>query len=293
MAPPIRMLAIDIDGTLLPTAATRVTERTRRALLEAESAGQELVIATGRRQAYAMPLLSPIGLAPATVLITSNGTVTRTMAGDPIDRFLLPVETARALCPVLRPFGTTVFTFDREGPGEMVLESLQALHERIAVWVESNRPWISEVRPLERAFDAGDAPIQGMVCGGLEEMRRAEEHLRQSPVASDIEIRRTEYPARNLAIGDILPPGCSKGAARRGLAAKQGIPRESILAIGDNWNDLEMLESAGRPVVMKNGAPELVDLARQRGWEIAPGNDDDGVAQILESVLPGAGVSEW
>lgn len=285
MPAPIRMLAIDIDGTLLPSAGTRVSERTCRVLREAESAGLEIVIATGRRQAYATPLLSPIGLHPATLLITSNGTVTRTMAGESIDRFFLPVETARELCPTLRPFGTTVFTFDREGPGELVLESLKALHERIALWVEANRPWIREVRPLEHAFDDGEAPVQGMVCGGVVEMRRAEEWLTRSPLAPQIELHRTEYPSRDLTILDILPPGCSKGTALRRLAEKHGIAPEAILAIGDNWNDLEMLEFAGRAVVMANGAPDLVELAQQRGWQIAPANDDDGVAQVLESVL--------
>lgn len=66
--------------------------------------------------------------------------------------------------------------------------------------------------------------------------------------------------------------------------------RENILAIGDNWNDLEMLEVAGQAVVMANGAADLVELARQRGWEIGPGNDEDGVAQIVESVLAGSRV---
>lgn len=286
------MIVIDIDGTLLPSAGTRISERTCRALRQAEAEGLELVIATGRRQAYAMPLLSPIGLGRQTVLITSNGTVTRTMAGQPIDRFSLPIETARALCPVLRPFGATVFTFDREGPGELVLESLQTLHERIGLWVEANRPWIREVRPLERAFDGGETPVQGMVCGRVREMQRAEEWLARSPLASQIEVHRTEYLARDLTIVDILPPGCSKGAALLRLAEKRGVAREAILAIGDNWNDLEMLKTAGRPVVMRNGAPELVAQAQEQGWEIAPTNDEDGVAQVLESVLAGSRVSE-
>ncbi len=275
------MLAIDIDGTLLPSAGTRVSERTCRTLREAESAGLEVVIATGRRQAYAMPLLSPMGLRPETVLITSNGTVTRTMAGESIDRFFLPVETARELCPALRPFGTTVFTFDREGPGELVLESLQALHERIALWVEANRPWIREVRPLERAFDGGEAPVQGMVCGGVPEMRRAEEWLTaQSRWRRRLNCTGPSIPSRDLTIVDILPPGCSKGAALRRLAEKQGVAPESILAIGDNWNDLEMLEF-GRPAGCDDewrpgsggarAAARMADRPRQRRRWRRPG----------------------
>lgn len=292
MARPAKMIVVDIDGTLLPSSGTAVSPRNCAALLHAEAAGIEIVIATGRRQAYAMPLVEPVGLKPQTVMITSNGTVTRTMGGQPIDRFALPVETARALCPLLRPFGTTVFTFDREGPGELVLESVDALDSRISLWVRANRPWIREVQPLERAFDEGEAPVQGMVCGGVEEMRRAERWLAESELASQIELHRTEYPVRDLTILDILPPGCSKGSALQRLATQRGVAPDDILAIGDNWNDLEMLEFAGRPVVVANGAPDFVELARRRGWEVAPSNDEDGVGRVIEKLLGRPGVSE-
>lgn len=290
MAFPPKLIAIDIDGTLLPTAASEISPaisaRNCRALLEAESSGIQLVIATGRRHAYATPLIQPIGLRPNTVMITSNGTITRTLDGQPIDRFFLPVETARELCPVLRRFGgTTVFTFDREGPGELVLESLPQLHARIAAWVEANRIWIKEIRPLERAFDSGEPPVQGMVCGTVSDMRQAQQWLESSDISGKIEVHRTEYSARSLAILDILPPGCSKGVALRRLADSQGIAREDIMAIGDNFNDLEMLEFVGQPVVMANAAPELLQLAHKRGWRTTASNDQDGVARILESMI--------
>lgn len=290
MADFVKMIAIDIDGTLLPSAGARISRRNCQALREAQNAGIEIVIATGRRQAYAAPLIDPAGLSPQTLMITSNGTVTRTLAGEAIDRITLPAETARSLCPALRPLGTTVFTFDREGPGEMVLESLEPVQERIALWVEANRDAIRVVRPLERAFDGGESPVQGMVCGSVAEMRRAEAWLSGSDLAAQVQLHRTEYPSRDLTILDILPPGCSKGAALRRLAQHANIRPEEVLAIGDNWNDLEMLEFAGRPVVMANGAPDLVAEARRRGWSIAPANDDDGVAQIIESVMAGARV---
>lgn len=287
MAP--RLIAIDIDGTLLPSAGTVISARNRRALRSVAAAGIQVVIATGRRHAYATPLLHPVELSPETIFITSNGTITRTLGGRPIDRFFLPVETARALCPALRRFGgTTVFTFDREGSGELVIESYVQLHARISAWVEANRPWIKEVSPIERAFDSGEPPVQGMVCGTLAHMREAEMWLTSGELSQVIEVHRTEYPLRDLAILDILPPGCSKGVALRRLAQSLDIAPEDIMAIGDNFNDLEMLEFAGHPVVMANAAPELAHLARKRGWRIAPVNDDDGVAHILESVLESA-----
>ena len=286
MAHSVKLIAIDIDGTLLPSTGTVISARNRRALLDAEAAGIQIVIATGRRQAYATPLIEPVGLKPQTVLITSNGTVTRTLAGQPIDRFFLPVETARELCPILRRFGgTTVFTFDREGPGELILESLPQLQSRVAAWVEANRPWIQEIQPLERAFDSGEPPVQGMVCGTVSSMRGAQEWLESQDISRKIELHRTEYPIRDLAILDILPPGCSKGMALRRLAQSRGIKPSEIMAIGDNLNDLEMLDFAGQPVVMANSAPDLVELARKRGWQITTTNDHDGVARILESII--------
>lgn len=281
---PLRMIAVDIDGTLLSSPKSAISQRNCRALREAEAAGIEIVVATGRRQAYAVPLIEPAGLKPETVFITSNGTVTRTMAGQRINRFLLSIETAVALCSALRPFGTTVFTFDHDGPGELVLESVEALQGPVSMWVEANRPWIREVRPLERAFDAGEAPVQSMVCGPVDDMRRAEEWLIESELAASIELHRTEYRSRDLTILDILPPGCSKGAALRRLARQRGIAPEQVMAIGDNWNDLEMLEFAGHAVVVTNGAPDLLELARKHKWQIAPSSDEDGVAQVIEAV---------
>ena len=282
----VKLIAIDIDGTLLPTGGTIISERNRQALRQAESAGVEIVIATGRRQAYAAPLIEPMGLKPETVLITSNGTVTRTLAGERMERALLPVETARELCGALRQFGgTTVFTFDQDGRGELVIESLEQLHLRIALWVEANREWLEEIRPLERAFDAGEAPVQGMICGTVEEMNRAEAWLAASPYAEKIEMHQTQYPARNLSILDILPPGYSKGLALEKLARRRGLRREETMAIGDNYNDLEMLKFSGHPVLMGNATAELLATGRDLGWRVAPTNDHDGVAQIVEDVL--------
>jgi hydroxymethylpyrimidine pyrophosphatase-like HAD family hydrolase len=132
-----------------------------------------------------------------------------------------------------------------------------------------------------------------MVCGTLEDMAVAEEWLAENEISRKIEMHRTEYPTRNLTILDILPPGCSKGVALDRLAAIRGIEPASIMAIGDNFNDLDMLRLAGRPVVMANAAPELLGLARGKGWEIASSNDEDGVAAMIESVLAGASVQSF
>jgi Cof subfamily protein (haloacid dehalogenase superfamily) len=281
----IQLIAIDIDGTLMPSTGPKISPRNCAALQAAEAAGIEIVIATGRRQAFAMPLIAQVGLDENSVMISSNGAVVRGFDGQLLDRRFLPVETARQLCVALRGYGTLVFTFDREGTGSLVIESVKQLHARIDRWVEANRPYLLEVQPIERAFDAGEEPIQGMICGTAAEMVAAERQLLLSDLAGQIAMHRTEYAARNLSILDLLPPGCSKGAALDSLARIRGLERNQIMAIGDNLNDLEMLEYAGRAVVMANAGEEVLALAVRRGWEVTASNDDDGVALAVEEAV--------
>jgi Cof subfamily protein (haloacid dehalogenase superfamily) len=289
MHPPVRLLAIDMDGTLLPTLSTHVSPRNAQTLRAAQAAGVTLAIATGRRAAYTVPLLEGLGLRADTPLITSNGAVTRTLAGELLHRRQMPARVARGLCTLLRPFGCLVFTFDRPGRGELVLENLEQTHGRITLWVEANRNAIEVIEPLEDAFSEGDDPahdpIQGMVAGTVEQMRAAEKYLEASAWAGSCESVRTEYPARDLSILDLLPLGVTKGWALEQLAARLGVSRGETMAIGDNWNDVGMFEWAAQAVVMANASAELRTLAKVRGWKQAPSNDQDGVAQVLEVAL--------
>ncbi|MGA2207086.1 MAG: HAD-IIB family hydrolase [Terracidiphilus sp.] len=287
MHPPVRLVAIDMDGTLLPGLSQTVSERNARALRAAQDAGITVATATGRRAAYTAPLLAGLGLRADTPLITSNGTVLCTLDGKTIDRCHMEARVARGLCGLLRPFGTVVFTFDRPGRGELVLEDLAQAHGRIALWVEANRNAIEVVKPLELALADGDDPIQGMAAGSVGRMQEAEKALKASEWRDACECVRTEYPARDLSILDLLPPGISKGWALERLAARLGVDRKETMAIGDNWNDASMLEWAGQGIVMANAPLELRTLAKTRGWKQAPSNDDNGVAVVLERVLAG------
>jgi Cof subfamily protein (haloacid dehalogenase superfamily) len=282
---PVRLVAIDMDGTLLPTFSQTISPRNARALKAAQEAGITVAIATGRRTNYTAPLLEGLGLRADMPLITSNGAVTRTLGGEALDRSHLQARVARGLCGLLRPFGTLVFTFDRPGRGELLLEDFKLAHERIALWVEANRNAIDVVKPLEKALADGDDPIQGMVCGGLEAMRRAEKALIASELGTACACVRTEYPARDLSILDLMPPGVSKGWALERLAQRLGIDRKETMAIGDNWNDVDMLEWAGQPVLMGNAAEDLRTRAKLRGWKQARPNDADGVGIILEEAV--------
>ncbi len=285
MHPPVRLVAIDMDGTLLPTHSHAISQRNAKALLSAQQAGITVVIATGRRMAYTTPLLENIGLRADTLLVASNGAVTRQLDGVHLHHCHMDAHVARDLCGFLRPFGAVVFTFDRDGLGELVLEDMEQAHGRIALWVEANRNAIQIVKPLENAFLGNENPIQGMVAGSLNQMREAERALKASPWANACSCMRTEYPARDLSILDLLPFGVSKATALQRLATSAGIHRSEVMAIGDNWNDFEMLQWSGQAIVMGNASVDLRAHAKTRGWKQAPSNEDDGVAAVLEPAI--------
>jgi hypothetical protein len=295
-----RLIAIDMDGTLLHSDG-HVSERNLAAIREAESRGIEVAIATGRRHCYAMRVLRDLDRPVHTALISSNGTVIRTLGADLLHRSYMPVETARWLCEHVREFrGTLVITFDKVLPngederGAVVCEGLDELNASIERWMEVNEPYIRQVAPIEQALDEAE-PIQMMLCGRLDRMREAEAHLLTDPritntdeaCAPGIEVvlHRTEYPQRDLCILDILPAGCSKASALLHLAELRGIDASEILAIGDNWNDVPMFQVSGRAAVMANAPQELQALAANRGWLIAPSNDEDGVANVIEAAM--------
>ncbi|MGO8719460.1 MAG: HAD-IIB family hydrolase [Acidobacteriaceae bacterium] len=285
-----RLLACDLDGTLLNGKGV-LTEATAFALRQAIDRGVEVVFATGRRHSFAWRMLAPLGLDSETVLISSNGAITRTLGGRPIHRVGMPIATALLLCRQLDGFrNSLVFTFDRTGPGALVVENIAALHARLTRWVELNLHEIEAVLPLERAFDRGEEPVQAMICGTLPVMREGLAVLDAATAEAEqlrqiISIHRTEYPARDLSIVDLMANGCSKGSALARLAAERGIDSAEIAAIGDNMNDAEMLTYAGHAVVMENSPAELHAMAVAGGWAVTGSNESDGAAQAILRML--------
>jgi Cof subfamily protein (haloacid dehalogenase superfamily) len=277
LRPPIRLLAIDIDGTLL-NPQFQISELDMAALRRAHQEGVEVVLATGRRHMFALSIAQQLGFD--LWLISSNGAITRSLTGETFHRDLLPVETCRKLCVEMREFrGNTVLTFDLETKGAVVLEHMGELAESIQRWLEKNQQFIDFVIPLEKSLTTD--PVQAMFCGKIGRMDRARAVLSANPLERDITVLRTEYPVRDLAIVDVLNQGCSKGHALERWANYRGIPREQVMAIGDNYNDIEMLAFAGMPFIMGNASEEL----RGKGWAVTLANDQNGVAAALEQVL--------
>jgi len=275
--PSIRLLATDIDGTLL-NPQFQISDRDMTALRRAHAAGVEIVLVTGRRHTFAMPIATQLGFD--LWLISSNGAVTRSLSGETFHRDLMPRETCRKLCQAMQDFrGNTVLTFDRETKGAIVLERMDQVGASIRRWLEKNMEYIDLVVPIERALVTD--PVQAMFCGTMARMGLALQALKIAGLDGKVTVLRTEYPVRDLSMIDVLNAGCSKGHALERWAKYRGYRREEVMAIGDNHNDVEMLEFAGFPVIMGNACEEL----RGRGWQVTGGNDACGLAAAVELIL--------
>jgi Cof subfamily protein (haloacid dehalogenase superfamily) len=279
----LRLIAIDIDGTLL-NPEFKVSENDLAALRRAHAEEVEIILATGRRHTFALPIAQELGFH--LWLISSNGAITRSLAGETFHRDMLPVATCRELVGAMQEFrGQTVLTFDRDAPnglqgdasGTIVIERIDQLEGSIRRWLEKNMQYIRFAVPIENSLTTD--PVQAMFCGPVADMQRVLHVLESSSLP--ITVLRTEYPGRDLSIIDVLNAGCSKGHALERWANYRRITPGQVMAIGDNYNDIEMLAFAGHPFIMGNASEEL----RGRGWKLTRSNAESGVAAAIEHVL--------
>jgi hypothetical protein len=259
----IRLIAIDIDGTLL-NSKNELSAANLSALQRAHAEGIEIVLGTGRRHAFAMPIAEALGFP--LWLLSSN---------------LLPAAVARELCVYMGDQfrANTVITFERPGKGALIVERTEELTESIQRWIEKNSQFIEHVVPIESGVT--EDPIQVMFCGTIEKMELAQKKILSWRGRDLITVLKTQYDHRNLCIVDILNRDCSKGHALERFAEARGISRHEIMAIGDNYNDIEMLRFAGHPFIMANASNEL----KQNGWPVTLSNDESGVAAAIDQVF--------
>jgi len=296
----IRLVALDIDGTLLDSTGG-IPEANRAAIARAIEMGVEIVLATGRRYEFARPIFEQLP-APLT-LILSNGALVKTRAGETLMRSLLPREIAReVLRRGVEHRDSAAVVFDRPSDGQVVFETIDWNHPRHARYFAANRPFLSEASPLESCLT--EDPVQVMFTGGCAAMRAlflelggrlpggltpkakslsdpTGDHGGLTPGATSLmfAVALTEYRHRDFSLVDVVRAGCTKGSALRDWASSLGMTRDDVMAVGDNLNDLEMLEFAGTAVVMGNAVAEL----NGRGWPSTLGNDEAGVARAIET----------
>ena len=279
----IRLIALDLDGTLL-TSRGEVSEGNRQAIAAARERGVRVALVTGRRFRDARPLALQLGLDVP--LISHNGALTkhaRTL--ETVAVALLPIEAAHDVLRIGRTHGMdAMVSDDPAGKGILIYDHLSDNNQALARYIAWSRRVHGDeaeesVRRVASLPDYLDhAPIHVTYSGTVGQIQALGESIK-CEMKERVKVFSTVYVKQDFGLLDILHPEASKGIGVAAAAAEYGLNREEVMAVGDNYNDLEMLHYAGTPVIMGNADSVLQDIA---GFHATATNDEDGVALAIE-----------
>jgi Cof subfamily protein (haloacid dehalogenase superfamily) len=271
---PVRLIALDIDGTLLDEHS-QLPMANRDAVAEASARGIEIALVTGRRYDFALPIAQQFP-CPLTMIV-NNGALVKTSSGETQFVNLLPVKVAAQVLEETTDYREMASVcFNRPRENQVIYEHIDYEDPLRGAYFARNREYLAEMVPLRECLT--EDPIQVMFTGYANQAREVETFLSHLPFASEYSVAMTVYEKRDFGLVDVIARGCSKGATLAEWVRRRGFDREDVLAMGDNLNDLEMLQFAGLPVVMGNSVPELKTL----GWRETLSNDQGGVAAAIE-----------
>ena len=283
----IKLLALDLDGTLLNPGG-KISAENKAAIRKAEDAGVLVTIATGRRFRDARPVAFEAEFnAP---IISHNGALLKYAASlETVAFSILESATVGEILRVGKAFGgDALVSADPHGKGTLYYDTVSAdntplqkyvawsksLHggeaEKAVVHVENLQTIAADIETIHVSYSGQ--------CEPMIEMRR----ILEAELKDSVNILATVYTHLNFTLLDILPPHASKGFGVKKLAELNNLTAENVMAMGDNYNDLEMLEYAGTPVLMGNAVPEL--LARTEFHQTLS-NVENGVAAAIEKFI--------
>lgn len=280
----IKLIAFDMDGTLLDSTK-QVRESSKRAIAAARAAGCEVAVASGR--GASMLEHNAKGLEDIRYAITASGAVTydrqekKVMSTSPI-----PPDVIRAVASacegenlVVNVFLGSEFYYDPK--------DLKHFYERgLDIFV----PLFEDMGiPAENGMDLIRHPFAGydkldLHFGTFEARGRAIGRMREM----GLPLALVDGESSSL---EVTLEGVSKASGLRALTEHLGIPLEQTVAVGDSYNDLEILRTAGVGIAMGNAVPAALEAADA----IVASNDNDGIVEAIERFVLGHAVSrvDW
>jgi Cof subfamily protein (haloacid dehalogenase superfamily) len=282
----IRLLALDLDGTLLNSLG-ELSERNALAIAQARAAGVRVALVTGRRFRDARPLALKLGLDVP--VVAHNGALTKHAHSlETVSASLLPLETAREVLRVGRAYrADPLVSDDAEGAGVLVYDHLRDKAGPVAEYIawsrrihgdEAERA-ILHVPSLEDYLD--HAPVHITFSGSFSEIERLSVVF-DAELGASVKLMTTLYPSIDFGLVDVIHPDVSKGTGLAAVAVEHKLTPDEVMAVGDNHNDVEMLEFAGTRVAVANAEPRVLSLA---GIHVTESNDEDGVAVAIEKFI--------
>lgn len=271
-----KMIAMDMDGTLL-TTDKRVSEKSREVLKKASDAGIKLVVCTGRIFTSAWFYADLIGTeAP---IIASNGAYIREKDRDEvIYTKTLPKEDIYKAARIVKDYGFYPFLFSSNTIfAEKVIYTAQMYDKQNESLPENRKVKIVLTDNIEKTIEENhEIILKIVVVSEMNEVERLRE-LRNK-ISEELDASIAASAENNF---EVMSRGISKGNAVKILGDCYGISRDEIICIGDNENDISMIQYAGCGVAMGNAADSLKSVADY----ITDTNDNDGVAKAIEKLL--------
>ena len=267
----IRLIASDVDGTMLPRGGV-ISERLRTTIRRCREAGVPFIIASGRWIGAMGDVIRQSGVEGMPMII-ANGAAIIGADGAPMREWRLHDADARRVYDILRRFDVQINGYKR---GELFCVNTAALRRRSAMITgyiggAGYRLVTDDVATFER-----EALHDAYKLEALSEDPAVVAQVQAA--LGDVGLSVTHSSRRNV---EIMAAGVDKGSALKWLAGALGVPMACCMAFGDNMNDLDMLNAAGWSVAMGNGDAALKRAARI----IAPADEDDGVAKVIESYV--------
>lgn len=266
-----KIIALDVDGTLV-NSQLQLTEGVRQALIRAQrDYGMRVVIASGRPTAGLRALAESLRLAEygGFVLPFNGGQMfeARDMS-KPFAQTCLPNEVKPALYDLSREYGLTILTYS---DSEILTENLDdpKVHKEMALTVMPSR----EVKNF-----VADTPSDLPKCLIVGEPEAIEALV---PVARERFRGVVDAFTSDPCFLELVPSGTNKGIALEHLLKHLDIDAQALIAVGDSYNDIEMIQLAGLGVAMANARPAIKEVANL----VTLSNDQDGVAHLLEEVI--------
>lgn len=285
----IKLLALDLDGTLLNSHG-KIPEENIKAIRNAEEHGVLVTIASGRRFRDARPVALEIGLnAP---VICHNGALIKYADSlKTVGVAVIPTQTTQNIIAAGKEHGgEALVSIDPHGKGTLIYETISEDNiplQKYVIWSQRLHGDEAEdaIHHVENISDTVHEleVVHISYSGNCHRMSVLQEQLNIT-LEDSVSIMATVYPHLDFTLLDILPPKTSKASAIEKLAKLNKLSRENVMVIGDNFNDLDMLEYAGTPIIMGNADASL--LQREEFYTTLS-NDENGVAAAINKYILG------
>lgn len=266
-----KLIALDLDGTL-KNSENKITPKTRAALIKAQELGIKVVLASGRPTPGLRHEAKELELDKfGGYLLSFNGAhVCDYQTKETIYEQTLTVDEAKRAYDRAKEFNLAVMTYEGE---EVLTEDVDDQYVKVEGNINDIR-----IRKVDDFKSILKDPIHKVLCTGVPEYVATIIDEYKAPFGDTLSIYRSAP-----FFVEVMAQGIDKAASLDRLAAKLGIKQEEVMAFGDGYNDLSMIEYAGLGVAMANA----VDGVKERANAVTLSNNEDGIAYMLLQVIEG------